>query len=112
MLISLRFLDLIAVVDLSDPVYESADFASFPSCEQWAAKYGSAPYGKLDRNNDGKDDRIQGYLPSLAGSRATIVVDSESAFSRATCDATSGTIQPSSDTGSEAFDGSNADTSE
>ena len=47
------------------------------SCSQWKARYGSKPYGFIDLNNDGKDDRLLGYLPNVPGHSSTLVVDSE-----------------------------------
>ena len=50
----------VAVVDMSNPYVNQA-----------------TPFTKLDKNGDGIDDRILGYVLNSGGSRATLVVDSE-----------------------------------
>ena len=51
----------VAIVDLSDPYRHSE----------------AAPFGMLDANRDGRDDRVLGYAHQASGSRTTLVVDSE-----------------------------------
>jgi hypothetical protein len=51
----------VAVVDMSDPYRRNPN----------------NPYGLLDANGDGVDDRVLGYVQVSGGSRATLVVDSE-----------------------------------
>jgi hypothetical protein len=51
----------VAVVDMSDPYRKNPN----------------NPYGLLDANQDGVDDRVLGYVQVSGGSRATLVVDSE-----------------------------------
>ena len=51
----------VAIVDMSDPFRTNPDDA----------------YGLLDKNGDGVDDRIKGFLTIAPGSRSTIVVDSQ-----------------------------------
>ncbi|MGC8763778.1 MAG: hypothetical protein ACP5VN_09145, partial [Acidobacteriota bacterium] len=38
---------------------------------------GGNPYGLLDEDRNGRDDRLLGFLPATPGSRAALVVDSE-----------------------------------
>ncbi|MGA9750625.1 MAG: hypothetical protein WBS54_02435, partial [Acidobacteriota bacterium] len=63
----------VTVINLPDPVREPP----LPECAVWAQQHGAQPYGFLDLNGDGVDDRIVGTLPTAPGSNATLVVDSE-----------------------------------
>lgn len=63
----------VTMMDLKDPLREPP----LPDCAAWQSQYPGKPYGFLDRNGDGQDDRITGILPAQSGSNATLVVDSE-----------------------------------